>query len=1117
MQTLLRDPVTLHVKEAAPREVPQADGTGLLRPLSAEMEALDHDQHQRYGAAARLLDRLLGELPTPVRILEVGSNILNLWPHYLDPDRVRVVRCDIDRYDEGPDFICIEPDRPLPFADESFDAVVALEVLEHLSADRRPSFVADCVRVAQQGAVFSCPDGRPEVLEAEGLAAALYVRRHGRPHPLLSEHQRFGLPSEEEILGILRELDFPHAAFPNAPLDTWLAMLLLSENLTEGQAPAELRVRLNQALQDRGPAPSPAYRKVYVCAKTFQATRALEPQEDTTRSEGPALAGALHWLSTIACDALNDLDSDARREVRDLQAKLEVLENDLSEHKKRLTASYGRTHVLQSYAESLTHSKAWKLLAPLRALRQALRPRGFDARALLPWQHLEPVPGEPTRWISTGDDPQFLVPCMLPAGWVRIRLKLTSKVEGRLELYVDSGRGFHPTDCVERLWVEPNEEIDRDCYVRLREPACAFRLDPIDAEGEFVLENVSVTPVPGPAALWQGFLARLRVIREHRQLLPALGRGLKYLCCGNVSGILDRCHNGLNRPDPPILGGYNLNKAYKVWWEAHRLTDADRERLAAEVAALAAPPVISVLMPVFNVAESYLRLAIESVLRQIYPHWELCIADDGSTVPHVRAVLEEYSRRDPRIRVVYRPERGNISAASNAALELVTGDYVALLDHDDELAEQALLRVAQAVAADPGLDMLYTDEDKLEPNGRHVDPFFKPDWSPDFFLTCMYTCHLGVYRTSLVRNLGGFRKEFDTAQDYDLALRLIAGGARVGHIPEILYHWRKLTHSTALRHDAKPQASETARRALVSYLKTVGQKGTVEPTTFKGMHRVRFAVLGRPRVSIVIPTACRGVRVRDRETTFLTQCVESIRRKSTYKQYEIIVVDNADMPPRLQGELERWGVRRVSYHGAFNLASKMNLGAAEAGGEHLLFLNDDIEVISADWMECLLEYSQQDPIAAVGAKLFFPDGRLQHVGVTILDRNPTHPFYGNSGEDIGYFAGNCMVRNFSAVTGACLMTRAEVFRRLGGFNEEFSLNYNDVDYCLRAIYEGRRIVYTPYAQLYHHEAVSKDGVFPSEVELFHQRWGERWGRDPYYNPNLSVRRHDFRIAGFEEE
>jgi len=1091
---------------------PQA--SGLLLPRATEATALGFDECQRYAAAARVLDRMLIGLRPPIHILEVGSNVLNLLPRFLDPSRVEVTRCDTQCYGDDDRFVLIEKDKPLPFAAEAFDAVLALDVLEHMPAGARQPFLAECLRVARSGAIFSCPNGVPVVVEAEEIAAAAYSDRHGCPHPFLREHREFGLPREEEVLAMLRDLGCRPAVLDNSPLHLWLGALVLSEHLAEYQAAAAVRHRLNQSFFRRVTATdSLAYRKVYICAKTLEATAALEQmpagwQCAAKSAAPPTQVAGLHAIATAACEAVDGLHSEHLTQTAAHKAEVESLRGEL-------VSSRQQHHITDSLLTSMMQSRAWKALGPLRALRRLVRPRGFDARFLLPARELEPVPARPPgTWRSLGNDPQFHVPCLLPAGWARIRLKMSSAVEGRLEIYGQTGTGFSRADCLARLDVV--NRVDADLFLRVPSAVRAVRIDPLDVEGEFQLESLRVDPVPAPLALWHAFWSKVKLLRQHGQVVAALCRGLGLLLRGRLAAFRTKLMQGLNGP-ALVPAGRNQAREYESWRRRRQLTERDREQMRVEAAAMTDPPLLSVLMPVYNVPACYLRLAVESVLRQTYPHWELCIADDASSEPHVRTILEEYSRRDSRIRVTFRPERGNIAAASNSALALATGEYVALLDHDDELAEHALFRVAEAIIANRDLDMIYSDEDQLELDGRHVNPFFKPDWSPEYFQACMYTCHLGVYRMALVRDLGGFRSEFDTAQDYDLALRIVARSSRVGHIADVLYHWRRLPTSTAVSHVSKPQANETARRALVSYLATIGCKATVGPGPVNGYHRVRFAIAGHPKVSIVIPTGCREARIRGRDTTHVAACVRSIRHQSTYRNYEILVIDNEDMPPALAKELDRWGVRRLSYTDEFNLALKMNLGAAKADGDHLVFLNDDIEVISPDWLERMLEYSQQAGVAAVGAKLLFPDGRLQHVGVTILGGSPGHPFYGNPGQDPGYFGGNLVPRNYSAVTGACIMTRAETFHRLGGFSEAFPLNYNDVDYCLRAVASGCRIVYTPYAQLYHHEAVTKSGVYQHELDAFKQRWGEQWSTDPFYNPHLSTRCHDYRIKSAEED
>jgi len=477
---------------------------------------------------------------------------------------------------------------------------------------------------------------------------------------------------------------------------------------------------------------------------------------------------------------------------------------------------------------------------------------------------------------------------------------------------------------------------------------------------------------------------------------------------------------------------------------------------------------------------------------------------------------------DERIRVLFAEKNGGISAASNRALEIANGSFIALLDHDDEYAENALYEVARTIREHPQADMIYSDEDKLDPEGRHIDPFFKPDWAPEFFLSCMYTCHLSAYRTSLVRKLGGFRSEFDLAQDYDLALRVVSHiqanenwieeQERIRHIPEVLYHWRMVPTSTATGHQAKPQAEVVARRAVQSYLDRQGRNGKVERGPSPGLQRVRYPIDGNPKVSIVIPTASKQTAFHEGPTWFVLHCVESIRRLTTYQNYEIIVIDNADMPVELQSKLDALDVKRVSFTEPFNLATKMNFGASFATGEYLLLLNDDMELITPNWLESMLEYAQMPEIGCVGAKLFFGNGHIQHAGVTFVGPLPMHHFYNQPGEHPGYWGGNILVRNYSAVTGACMLTKTALYREIGGFDLAFPLNFNDIDFCMKVLDRNLRIVMQPNAQLYHFESASKEGTFVHEVEAFLARHEHRWACDPLYSPHLTRREMDYRLA-----
>ena len=535
------------------------------------------------------------------------------------------------------------------------------------------------------------------------------------------------------------------------------------------------------------------------------------------------------------------------------------------------------------------------------------------------------------------------------------------------------------------------------------------------------------------------------------------------------------------------------DRQYQRWLEAHALTSAGLRRARNAAAGLAYRPTVSIVMPAYNSDPVWLRQAIESVRAQLYENWELCVVDDGSTRPEVRKLLQEYDSADERIRVAYLEKNQGIAVASNAALAMAKGEFVGFLDHDDELKPEALFEIVKLLNERTDLDFIYSDEDKLDENGNLVSPFFKPDWSPDLLMTMNYINHFSVIRKALIDRVGGFRPGYDGSQDYDLVLRVTELTDRVAHIAKPLYSWRKVAGSAASVPEAKEFAFKAAKKALTDALARRGLPGDVEDGLVKSTYRVRYAIQDKPKVSIIIPT-------RDR-LDMLSRCVRTIRKKSSYENYEILVVDNESREHDTLEYLASFQGRVIPYPHAFNFASIVNTGARAAEGEVLLFLNNDTEVISPDWIEAMLEHAQRPQVAAVGARLLYPDGRVQHEGIIM-------GLGGGSAGNVdhgGYFSQGQSVRNCSAVTGACMMVRADVFWELCGFDERLRVAFNDVDYCLRARQKGLLVVYTPYAVLYHHESASRGRLHPDEDERFFR---ERWGKpgqyhDPYYNPNLS--------------
>lgn len=581
--------------------------------------------------------------------------------------------------------------------------------------------------------------------------------------------------------------------------------------------------------------------------------------------------------------------------------------------------------------------------------------------------------------------------------------------------------------------------------------------------------------------------------------------------------------NGLEHSGAVGFGNSSIpdnRNDYTEWVRRYdTLTAADRERMREVQAAFTLKPLISVVMPTYNPRPEWLVEAIESVRRQIYTHWEMCIADDASTDPDVRAVLESYASKDERIKVVFREKNGHISAASNSALEVVEGDWVALLDHDDLLSETALFWVTHAINKNPIAKLIYSDEDKIGTDGFRRDPYFKCDWNPDLFYSHNMICHLGVYSAGLVNDIGGFRLGFEGAQDYDLALRCIERieSAQIVHIPRILYHWRVHLQSTASSSEAKPYAALAGERAINEHFARMGFNGGVRYADYGYIPSYEIPP-DSPLVSIIIPTRNGG--------NLLKKCISSILGKTSYKNYEILVVDNGsdqhDTLDYLGAISELDNVVLLRDDAPFNY-SKLNNGAVlQARGEIVALVNDDVEVISPDWLGKMVMHALRPDVGAVGAKLWYTNKTLQHGGVIIgIGGVAGHSHKYASELTSGYFSRLLITQSLSAVTAACLVIRKSIYNEMGGLEEErLRVAFNDVDFCLRVREAGYRNVWTPEAELFHHESASrgqedtpeKKARFASEMAYMQERWHYIILNDPAYSPNLTLDYEDFSYA-----
>jgi len=532
---------------------------------------------------------------------------------------------------------------------------------------------------------------------------------------------------------------------------------------------------------------------------------------------------------------------------------------------------------------------------------------------------------------------------------------------------------------------------------------------------------------------------------------------------------------------------------------------------------MAYQPLISIIVPVYNPPEDFLRAAIESVLAQVYPHWELCLADDCSTEPYVKSVLEEYADLDSRIKVTFRSSNGHICHTSNSALELATGEYIALLDHDDLLAPHAFAKVVELLNEHPEADFIYSDEDKVDEHNVHLHPFFKPDWCPDSFLARMYTCHLGVYRRSLITKIGNFRPGFEGSQDYDLVLRVTEQTEHIFHIPTILYHWRIHLESAAGNTDAKPYAYDAAQRAITEAINRRGEPGKVT-THLPGVYQIRYQIKEQKLVSIIIPTKDLA--------DLLDVCLKSIFAKTSYRNYEVIVIDNGSKEAKTAKCFSYWQKKEpkrfkcISYDVPFNYSQINNYAAQQAQGDYLLFLNNDTKIISKHWLKAMVEQAQRPSIGAVGSLLLYPDDTIQHAGVVLgIGGVANHSHRHFPAKHGGYFAQIASINNYSAVTAACLMCRREVFEEVGGFEAKLAIAFNDVDFCLKIVSRGYRNIYLPHVVLYHYESKSrgventpaKQARFTGEVNYMRQTWGHICDRDPCYNPNLTKGCEDYSL------
>lgn len=711
------------------------------------------------------------------------------------------------------------------------------------------------------------------------------------------------------------------------------------------------------------------------------------------------------------------------------------------------------------------------------------------------------------RWQALNEDPQFhfdLSKQSLPAGYYLFELQISTAAGAcgsASKLYIDYGDGFNETDCIQ-FSVPFNTEASR--FIYLRAGAKHIRFDPVEIKVKFELAKFNLKPA-APSALRLYF----------QQYLSKYQQDLLVIQLDDLDALYQRYH--------ALVSDSNSRLGYQHWISHKKQPGLPtRVQVKQRIDSFDARPLFSVIMPTYNTDAQYLKACIDSVLAQSYPHWELCIADDCSPKPHVMEILQQYAANDRRIKVCQREENGHISRASNSAIALASGDFIALLDHDDLLAKDALFFMAEAINQYPDGQIFYSDEDKIDLQGRRSEPHFKSDWNPDLFFAQNYVSHLGVYRSSLIEKIGGFRAGVEGSQDQDLLLRCLphVRHDQIHHIPRILYHWRMLEGSTALASGEKSYTTLAGIKALTDYFAVQGPAGIrVEAGIVPNTYRLYWPIpVHAPKVSLLIPT-------RDR-CSLVEVAVRSILEKTSYPNYEIVILDNGsveDETLQFFAEITQQDrrVKVLSYDYPFNYSAINNFGVSATDGELVGLINNDIEVISPDWLTEMVSHAIRPDIGCVGAKLYYSNNLIQHAGVVLGIggvANHSHKMYPRSA--FGYFARLVCPQNLSAVTAAVLLVKREIYQQVGGLNETaLKVAFNDVDFCLKVREAGYRNLWTPYAELYHHESVSrgaedtpeKQARFKAEVDYMMTVWQRQLAADPYYNPHLTRTKDDFSI------
>lgn len=983
--------------------------------------------------------------------------------------------------------------KTLPFPDGHFDLVISSDTLEHIDAADRAQVVAEMFRVSRRHVILAAPFDSIYNRKAEEFINTQFKQYTGHDHPFLIEHIQNGLPDADQIEHILTEKSRSMVKIGEGNIYNWYLQQLTTGAKLNQPIPARSLPQsedsegpehfptfnefFNHHLASLGNFRAPTYRTVFFCDKLADLDRRqiLNNVEEQNNFHTTTYFEAYKIAFDEIRNLLNLKDQELLKQMG-ISQKISEVEHHLEQEKHQSKAKENQIKIL--------NSQIGEIQAVILERENELT--------------------ETRKQIAALNDAIALQSKKMDLADHQIRTQdlLLTRLKHELE---NSQR----------------DEQELTNLILLKEQSIT------EKSSEIQQKNQQIAGLQGSLAEYKRELETVlasrswKLVRIYGRIKTALYLKPKQFLSVSWQ-VLTRLglKEFLRRAKRKILKRLNKSASataarnevsdYQKFVEETILTSKDFKRIKEEIASFEYKPLISIIVPVYNVDEVWLRKAINSVLDQLYDKWELILADDASPNPRVREVLKEYAELDPRIHVNFRSQNGGIVKASQTALKMAKGAYVGLLDHDDEITKDALYEVVKALQTTRH-DLIYSDEDKLEMDGTRSEPHFKPDFNLDLLFCNNYICHFSVFRRKILEEIGGFRDGTDGAQDYDLVLRFTEKKRSIHHIGKILYHWRKIPGSTAATINAKPYVFENAKKALRDTMKKRAIKGEVEDGIWKGSYRVKRAIEGQPMVSIVIP-------FRDK-VEVLKVAIDSIFAKTTYDNYEIILVNNGSemLETRLYlREVENCPrVRLLHYNAPFNFAAINNFAVEKAKGEYIIMLNNDTEVIAPDWIEAMLEHCQRSEVGCVGAKLLYPNTHIQHAGVIIgVGGAANHTFSRMTSDQNGYMGYINTTRDYSAVTAACMMVKKTVYEEMDGLDEEnLAVSFNDVDFCLRLREKNYLVVYTPYALLYHHESYSRGYTvnFNEEYYLRRRHAGIFANGDPYYNRNLTKERLDFSL------